>query len=76
VQPHALWEGVANDSYFYFVHSYYVQTEASLVAAETDYGGVFCCAVAKDNLFATQFHPEKSAAAGLRVYQNFVNWKP
>ncbi|MFP5391152.1 MAG: imidazole glycerol phosphate synthase subunit HisH [Gammaproteobacteria bacterium] len=75
--PHALWEGVADNSYFYFVHSYYVQpTDASLVAAETDYGGAFCCAVAKDNLFATQFHPEKSAAAGLRVYHNFVNWKP
>lgn len=76
VQPHALWEGVANDSYFYFVHSYYVQTDAALVAAETDYGGAFCCAVARDNLFATQFHPEKSAAAGLRVYQNFTRWKP
>jgi glutamine amidotransferase len=76
VRPHALWEGVADDSYFYFVHSYYVQTGAELVAAETDYGGAFCCAVAKDNLFATQFHPEKSAAAGLRVYHNFVNWKP
>jgi glutamine amidotransferase len=76
VRPHALWEGVANDSYFYFVHSYYVQTDADLVAAETDYGGAFCCAVARDNLFATQFHPEKSAAAGLRVYKNFTTWKP
>ena len=77
VRAHALWEGVGNDSYFYFVHSYYVQpADASLVAAETDYGAPFCCAVARDNLFATQFHPEKSAAAGLRVYQNFVNWKP
>ncbi len=75
--PHALWEGIADDSYFYFVHSYYVQpSEPGLVAAETDYGGLFCCAVARENLFATQFHPEKSAAAGLRLYHNFVHWKP
>jgi glutamine amidotransferase len=77
VRPHALWEGVNDDSYFYFVHSYYVQpADQDLVAGETDYGAPFCCAVARDNLFATQFHPEKSAAAGLRVYSNFVNWKP
>jgi glutamine amidotransferase len=77
VRPHALWDGIADDSYFYFVHSYYVQpADADLVAGETDYGAPFCCAVARDNIFATQFHPEKSAAAGLRLYHNFVHWQP
>lgn len=77
VRQHPLWEGILDDSYFYFVHSYYVQPDdASLTAGETDYGAPFCCAVARDNIFATQFHPEKSAAAGLRLYQNFVHWKP
>ena len=76
-RPHAMWEGVADNAYFYFVHSYYVQpAEASLVAGETDFGGPFCCAVARDNIFATQFHPEKSAAAGLQLYKNFVHWNP
>ena len=77
VRPHAMWEGVADDAYFYFVHSYYVQpADASLIAGETDYGQPFCCAVARDNIFATQFHPEKSAAAGLQLYKNFVHWNP
>jgi len=77
VRPHALWEGIADDAYFYFVHSYYVQPdEAQLTFGETDYGAPFCCAVARDNIFATQFHPEKSAAAGLKLYQNFVHWNP
>ena len=77
VRPHPLWEGILDDSYFYFVHSYYVQPEdASLTAGTTDYGAPFCCAVARDNIFATQFHPEKSAAAGLRLYRNFVHWNP
>ena len=76
-RPHALWEGIPDNAYFYFVHSYYVQPlDAGLVAAETDYGAPFCCAVARDNIFATQFHPEKSAAAGLKLYQNFVHWNP
>jgi glutamine amidotransferase len=74
---HALWDGIADESWFYFVHSYYVAPrDRSLVAGETDYGGVFTCAVAADNIFATQFHPEKSAADGLRVYQNFTRWNP
>ncbi|MFL6659169.1 MAG: imidazole glycerol phosphate synthase subunit HisH [Massilia sp.] len=74
---HPLWKGIADKAYFYFVHSYYVQPEdASLVAATTEYGAPFCCAVARENLFATQFHPEKSAAAGLQLYQNFVHWNP
>jgi glutamine amidotransferase len=76
-RPHALWEGIADNAYFYFVHSYYVQPQdAALVAAETDYGAPFCCAVERDNIFATQFHPEKSAAAGLQLYKNFVHWNP
>ena len=74
---HPLWEGIADNSYFYFVHSYYVQpTDADLVAGETDYGAPFCCAVARENIFATQFHPEKSATAGLQLYKNFVHWNP
>ena len=74
---HPLWEGIADDSYFYFVHSYYVVPEdAAHTAGVTDYGGPFTCAVAKDNIFATQFHPEKSATAGLQLYKNFVHWNP
>ena len=77
VRPHALWDGIADDAYFYFVHSYYVQpADAAHGAGETDYGAPFCCAVARDNIFATQFHPEKSAAAGLQLYKNFVHWNP
>ncbi|MDQ1920528.1 imidazole glycerol phosphate synthase subunit HisH [Massilia pseudoviolaceinigra] len=77
VRQHPLWQGILDDSYFYFVHSYYVQPDdASLTAGETDYGAPFCCAVARDNIFATQFHPEKSAGAGLQMYKNFVHWNP
>ena len=74
---HLLWEGIAQDARFYFVHSYYVQPQdASLVQATSDYPRPFVCAVARDNLFAVQFHPEKSHAAGLKLLQNFVQWKP
>jgi imidazole glycerol-phosphate synthase subunit HisH len=75
--PHPLWQGIPDQSYFYFVHSYYAvpENDADSVG-ETDYGAAFCCAVARDNIFATQFHPEKSAAAGLQLYKNFVAWKP
>lgn len=77
VRQHPLWEGIADDSYFYFVHSYYAQpADAAATVGQTVYGTPFTCAVARDNIFATQFHPEKSAAAGLRLYRNFVNWKP
>ena len=77
VRQHPLWQGILDDSYFYFVHSYYVQPDdASLTAGQTDYGAPFCCAVARDNIFATQFHPEKSAGAGLQLYKNFVHWNP
>jgi glutamine amidotransferase len=77
VRSHPMWEGVADNSYFYFVHSYFaVPDNAADVAGETDYGAPFCCVVARDNIFATQFHPEKSAAAGLQLYKNFVHWNP
>ncbi len=75
--PHALWAGVPQDAYFYFVHSYYVvPREPGLTAGLSEHGIAFTCAVARDNIFATQFHPEKSAANGLRLYQNFVSWNP
>ncbi|RJG02314.1 imidazole glycerol phosphate synthase subunit HisH [Noviherbaspirillum sedimenti] len=74
---HPLWQGIADDSYFYFVHSYYaVPDDPAHIAGQTEYGNLFTCAIARDNIFATQFHPEKSAAAGLRLYKNFVDWKP
>lgn len=74
---HPLWDGIANDSYFYFVHSYYAVPEhAADTTGQTHYGAPFTCAVAKDNIFATQFHPEKSAAAGLQLYKNFTRWNP
>ncbi|MDY7577751.1 imidazole glycerol phosphate synthase subunit HisH [Herbaspirillum sp. RTI4] len=76
-RAHPLWEGIADDAWFYFVHSYYaVPADPLHSVGATDYGDVFSCAVARDNIFATQFHPEKSAAAGLQLYRNFVNWKP
>ena len=74
---HPLWEGIPDSERFYFVHSYYVApSEAGLTAAETDYGPRFTSAVARDNIFAVQFHPEKSAATGLRLLGNFVHWAP
>ncbi|SEB57314.1 imidazole glycerol phosphate synthase subunit HisH [Paraburkholderia caballeronis] len=77
VRPHALWDGVPDGSYFYFVHSYYVVPDnPEHTVGETPYGAPFTSAVARDNIFATQFHPEKSAAAGLRLYRNFVHWNP
>ena len=76
-KAHALWNGIDDQSWFYFVHSYYVAPrEKELITGETTYGGIFTCAVARDNIFATQFHPEKSAAAGLRIYENFTRWNP
>ena len=74
---HPLWNGIDQDARFYFVHSYYVQPQdASLVQATSLYPQPFVCAVAKDNLFAVQFHPEKSQAAGLKLLQNFTLWNP
>ncbi|MDO5086046.1 MAG: imidazole glycerol phosphate synthase subunit HisH [Comamonadaceae bacterium] len=76
-QPHPVWQGVPDESWFYFVHSFYARPrEPAHCAGEADYGGPFCAAVARDNLFATQFHPEKSAAQGLALYRNFLHWKP
>ena len=76
-QHHPLWAGVADGSFFYFVHSYYAQpTRADDGAATTEYGLTFTSAVARDNIFATQFHPEKSAAQGLQLYRNFLHWQP
>jgi glutamine amidotransferase len=74
---HPVWGDIPNGSYFYFVHSFYAKPHnAGHVAAETDYGGPFACAIARDNLFATQFHPEKSADQGLALYRNFLHWQP
>ncbi|MEH0167866.1 imidazole glycerol phosphate synthase subunit HisH [Paucibacter sp. JuS9] len=74
---HPVWAGVPDQSWYYFVHSYYAEpSDASHSAGETDYGARFTCAVARDNIFATQFHPEKSAALGLALYRNFLLWKP
>ena len=74
---HALWDGIDQDVRFYFVHSYYVQPQdASLVQGTSDYPQPFVCAVARGNLFAVQFHPEKSQTAGLKLLQNFMRWNP
>lgn len=72
---HPLWHGVAQDSRFYFVHSYYVDPEdRANVAGVCDYGGEFCAAVSAPNIFAVQFHPEKSQLLGLRILENFMQW--
>ncbi len=77
VRPHPIWNGVADGAYFYFVHSFYaVPARDDLTVGISEHGLAFTCAVARDNIFATQFHPEKSAASGLRLYENFVNWNP
>ncbi len=76
-RPHPLWEGIADQSWFYFVHSFYVApADPAVIVGESNYGRIFTCVVARDNIFATQFHPEKSAAAGLRIYENFTRWNP
>jgi glutamine amidotransferase len=74
---HPLWDGIAQDARFYFVHSYYVQPEDERVVQGTScYPEPFVCAVGRGNLFAVQFHPEKSSSAGLALLKNFVGWKP
>jgi glutamine amidotransferase len=76
-RPHPLWEGIEDGSRFYFVHSYYpAPREAALTAATCVYGSPFTCAVARDNIFAVQFHPEKSQSTGLQLLTNFVRWRP
>ena len=75
--PHPLWRGVPDGAYFYFVHSFYAKpSDARHTAGEADYGGRFTAALARDNIFATQFHPEKSAEQGLALYRNFLHWQP
>ena len=75
--PHPLWNGIAQDSRFYFVHSYYVETSSPAdAAAYSMYPFAFTCAVATDNIFAVQFHPEKSQESGLMLLRNFVHWDP
>jgi glutamine amidotransferase len=74
---HPLWTGIPDDSWFYFVHSFYAApSEARHSAGTTEYGERFTSAVARDNIFATQFHPEKSADLGLALYRNFLHWMP
>ena len=76
-RPHAMWRGVPDDAYFYFVHSYFAKpSEADHTVGETEYGARFTSTLARDNIFATQFHPEKSAAHGLALYRNFLRWVP
>lgn len=75
VQPHPLWQGIPQNSRFYFVHSYYVQADAAaLIAGRCNYGVSFAAALARKNIFAVQFHPEKSQHAGLKLYENFLRW--
>ncbi|MFZ2628631.1 MAG: imidazole glycerol phosphate synthase subunit HisH, partial [Rugosibacter sp.] len=76
-RQHPLWQGIEDNTRFYFVHSYYVEpTDAQCIAGTTDYGIPFTSAIARDNIFAVQFHPEKSAQAGLRLLENFMHWNP
>ena len=76
-RPHPVWGGVPDCEWFYFVHSYYARpADAAHSVGETDYGARFTSAVARDNIFATQFHPEKSADQGLALYRNFLHWNP
>ena len=76
-RSHAVWQGIADRSRFYFVHSYYPQpADSALTAGTCSYGVTFTCAVARDNIFAVQFHPEKSQNSGLQLLSNFVQWRP
>lgn len=76
-EPHAMWQNIKNGERFYFVHSYYVDPKDKAFAVGFgEYPDRFTCAVTRDNIFAVQFHPEKSAQAGLQLLSNFVNWNP
>ncbi len=76
-RPHALLDGIAEGAHAYFVHSYHLRaSDARYVLADVDYGGPVTAAVGRDNLFGTQFHPEKSQATGLRLLANFLRWQP
>jgi glutamine amidotransferase len=77
VAPHALWRGIADGSRFYFVHSFFCEpTDERIATGRTSYAGAFTSAIASDNIFATQFHPEKSSVAGLALLSNFATWNP
>jgi glutamine amidotransferase len=77
VARHALWEGIPDESRFYFVHSFYCEpAQGALAAGQTRYPDAFTSAIARDNIFATQFHPEKSSVAGLTLLRNFAHWDP
>jgi len=74
---HAMWAGIPDGTWFYFLHSYWAQpADPAHSVGEAEYGDRFTCAVARDNIFATQFHPEKSADQGLALYRNFLSWQP
>ena len=76
-RSHPLWADIADRSRFYFVHSYHpAPADAAHIAGTCEYGAPFTCAVARDNIFAVQFHPEKSQSAGLQLLSNFVRWRP
>jgi glutamine amidotransferase len=76
-RAHALWRGIPDGERFYFVHSYFADEEnPALRAGVTRYGAAFTSAIARDNIFAVQFHPEKSQASGLKLLRNFIDWKP
>ena len=76
-RAHPVWGDQADGQWFYFVHSFYAHPrDAAHCAAQTEYGNRFASAIARDNIFATQFHPEKSAAQGLELYRNFLHWNP
>jgi glutamine amidotransferase len=73
-KPHPIFRDVPDKANFYFVHSYYaIPDDKSLVAADTEYGILFCSVLARNNLIGTQFHPEKSGETGLKIYRNFLN---
>lgn len=77
VRAHPLWRDIADAARFYFVHSYYAdERDPALRSGRTEYGVAFTCAVARDNIFAVQFHPEKSQSAGLQLLSNFIHWRP
>lgn len=74
-RPHPLFEGIADGERFYFVHSYYfAPSDPGIVLGSSDYPDEFACIVGRDNVFATQFHTEKSHDAGLKLLRNFINW--
>lgn len=75
IRPHRIFDGIPDNTYFYFLHSYYVEPEEQgVVIGEAEYGVPFAAVIARDNIVATQFHPEKSGACGLRMYVNFIRY--